>query len=88
MGLPWRSGGQDFHCQGPHWIPGGGTKIPHAAWHGQNKRKKKTKIKLGNSFSGVIYIVNLINIDIHIDKGIHLGKSAMLRVYCETLSTI
>ena len=30
-----------FQCQGPGWIPGQGTKIPQAMWHGQKKKKKK-----------------------------------------------
>ena len=29
-----------FHCQGPDSIPGRGSKIPQAAWHGQNNKKK------------------------------------------------
>ena len=30
---------------GTGWIPGWGTKIPHAAWRSQRKKKKKNKIK-------------------------------------------
>ena len=26
---------QHLHCRGPGSIPGGGTKIPQAAWYGQ-----------------------------------------------------
>lgn len=35
-----------------------------------------------------MHIINLINIYIHTDKGIILEKSATLRVYYKTLSTI
>ena len=30
-----------LHCRGHSSIPGQGTKIPRAAWHGQKKKKKK-----------------------------------------------
>ena len=30
---------QRVHCWGPGSIPGQGTKIPQAAWHGQKKKK-------------------------------------------------
>ena len=29
---------QHFHCHGPSSIPGQGTKILQALWHGQNKQ--------------------------------------------------
>ena len=29
-----------FHCRGAGSIPGRGTKILHAVWHGQKKKKK------------------------------------------------
>ena len=32
-----------FHCCGLSSIPGQGTKIPQAAWHGQKKKKKKNR---------------------------------------------
>ena len=32
----WRS-----HCRVVGSIPGQGTKIPHAVWHGQNLKKKE-----------------------------------------------
>ena len=34
-----------FHCQGPGFNPGQGTKIPQATWHSQ---KEKTNIKSSN----------------------------------------
>ena len=44
-GLPWRSSGSDSvlpmeGAQGS--IPSGGTKIPHAAQHGQKKKEPET----------------------------------------------
>ena len=30
-----------FHCQGPRFIPGQGTKILQATLHGQKKKKKR-----------------------------------------------
>ena len=32
-----------FDCGGMGSIPGQGTKIPHATWHGQKQTKKRTK---------------------------------------------
>ena len=29
------------HVGGAGWIPGQGTKIPHAAWYGQKKKKRE-----------------------------------------------
>ena len=34
-----------FHCHGSS-IPGRGTEIPQAAWHGQKKKKKKRTTNL------------------------------------------
>ena len=39
LGIPWGSSG----FWGPGSIPGWRTKIPHAAWHSQKKKKKKGK---------------------------------------------
>ena len=32
-----------FTAEGPHSIPGRGTKIPQAVWHGQQKKMKRKK---------------------------------------------
>ena len=28
-----------FHCRGPGSVPGWGTEIPQAAWHGPKKKR-------------------------------------------------
>ena len=40
LGVPWLSSGWTwhFHCRGLGLIPGQGTKIQQATWHGQIKR--------------------------------------------------
>ena len=46
MGHLWviqRLGLLAFTAQGTGSIPGWGTKIPQAAWHGQKKKKQKTQ---------------------------------------------
>ena len=46
-GLPWQSSGQNsaFTAEGLGSIPGWGTEIPQATWHGQkkNSRQKNTQ---------------------------------------------
>ena len=44
-----------FHSKGHGSIPGWGTKIPHAAWHGQVNNKYLFKIKTNNKKSGGIF---------------------------------
>ena len=31
------------HCRGPGAVPGRGTEIPQAAWHGQKKKKERER---------------------------------------------
>ena len=33
------------HCGGTGSVPSQGTKIPHAVWHGQKKKKIKLNLK-------------------------------------------
>ena len=47
-----------FHCRGPGFNPGWGTKIPQAVRHGQKKQKQKQKQK-NHHFHLFIYF-NLI----------------------------
>ena len=46
-GLPWHGGpvakNPPSNAGGAVSIPGQGTKIPSAAWYGQNKKKKKIR---------------------------------------------
>ena len=45
-----------FQCRvGEGSIPGRGTKIPYAVWHGQIKKKKKKK--LGDRHMGVHFTI-------------------------------
>ena len=46
---------QCFHYQRPGLIPGQGTKIAQAAWHGQKKKKKK---QLSSQILGSPYYIN------------------------------
>ena len=49
------SGGLVVKTKGHGSIPGWGTKIPHAAWHGQVNNKYLFKIKISNKKSGGIF---------------------------------
>ena len=43
LGLPWQSGGEDCASTATSIVPGQGTKILHAMWHGQKVKKNSKK---------------------------------------------
>ena len=51
-----------FQCRGMGSIPGQGTKIPHAVWHGHKEKKTLKKVLLEKLGSYDQVIINSMNI--------------------------